>query len=468
MSSLSPGNAATAADIPRQEAELHTIKVGGRSIVLPAPDNGCQRCDHLGKHPLVPFTFRQRLLAFFIAGDATPTQARYFYVQCVRFGAGINETRETYAKLQAAIVRRDQTKGSIFEVTEDSLCLWVFYAPINMIFTSCMMLVAGRVLHLYGMCHRELSTTEREQIVMKSWRDRIIKANPDDRSSGDDVIGDSPMSECEEIATTINRLVKAGYIPKAQELLESSLNAYFVLQLAMFADKQVNANITIAAWKQAGLRLPAEDTNEFFPYRDSPSVTEEKSTDAYDAFQTGKQIWNDIIRTGGSPEFRGTKKQEALRYFDQAIASGYDTSEVFSLRGSCLNDLGFYFDALEDYNKAIQKQPSQGIAANYHMRSIIKDSLFDFEGSVADLKEAIRLSKLDNDDNRFWNYHAKSIGFDSQTVFYEFGLPREEMILFKKRTYTDEKIADELKKNKKTLNSHILFKLRRRRQLFSR
>ena len=250
--------------------ELHPIKIGGRTIVVPVPDNGCQRCDHLGKPPLVPFSFRQRLLAFFVAEDATPTQARYFYVQCARFMVGINETRETYEKLQAAIVRHDQGKGSIFDVTDDSLCLWVFYAPIKMIFTSCMMLVAGRVLHLYGMCHSELTSTEREHMVMKSWRDRIIKANPDDRSSRHDAIGEACISECEEIATSINGLVKAGYIPKAQELLDLSLDDYFVLQLAMFADKDVNAHITIAAWKQAGLRLPAEDTAEFYPYGDSP------------------------------------------------------------------------------------------------------------------------------------------------------------------------------------------------------
>jgi len=133
-----------------------------------------------------------------------------------------------------------------------------------------MMLVAGRVLHLYGMCHRELTSTEREQMIMKSWRDRIIKANPEDRSSGHDVIGESCISECEEIATSINGLVKAGYIPKAQELLDLSLDDYFLLQLAMFADKSVNAHITIAAWKQAGLRLPAEDSAEFYPYGDSP------------------------------------------------------------------------------------------------------------------------------------------------------------------------------------------------------
>ena len=179
-----------------------------------------------------------------------------------------------------------------------------------------------------------------------------------------------------------------------------------------------------------------------------------KNAYAYDAFLTGKQIWKDITLPNTTQPCRSeqcseTKKKEALRYFDQAIANGYDASEVFSLRGSCLNDLGFSFDALEDYNKAIQKQPSQAIANNYFMRSIIKDSLFDFEGSVADLKEAIRLSKLDTDDNRDWNNYAKSTGFDSQAAFYEMSLPREEMILFKKRTYTDEKIADELKKIKR-------------------
>ncbi len=90
------------------------------------------------------------------------------------------------------------------------------------------------------------------------------------------------MSECEEIANTINRLVEAGHIAKAQELLELALDDYFVLQLAMFANTKVNAYVTIAAWKQAGLRLPAEDTDEFFPYRDSLSVTEEQTDDSGD------------------------------------------------------------------------------------------------------------------------------------------------------------------------------------------
>ena len=139
------------------------------------------------------------------------------------------------------------------------------------------------------------------------------------------------------------------------------------------------------------------------------------------AFRIGKQLFNEStsIKGEGWKEARINKIKEALKFFDEAIKNGFDESEVFSLRGSCLNDLEYYFDALEDYNKAIAKNPRKGIASNYHMRSIIKDSLFDYDGSMADIKEAIRLSKLDNEDNEYWNKNAKSTGFASQTAFYE-------------------------------------------------
>ena len=55
----------------------------------------------------------------------------------------------------------------------------------------------------------------------------------------------------------------------AQALLDTALEPYFLLQLAMVADKKVNAHVTIARWRDAGLTLPAEGTPEFFPYGDS-------------------------------------------------------------------------------------------------------------------------------------------------------------------------------------------------------
>jgi tetratricopeptide (TPR) repeat protein len=145
-----------------------------------------------------------------------------------------------------------------------------------------------------------------------------------------------------------------------------------------------------------------------------------------DAFIIGEKIWKDITISKGSLESKEKGTKEALKYFDRAIEKGYDDSEVFSLRGRCLNDLGFYFEALEDLNRAIQNNPKNSIAIDYHIRSIIKDSLFDFEGSLADIKEAVRLSKLDNDYNRRFNNYAKKMSVASPIFMYETWLQVEE------------------------------------------
>jgi hypothetical protein len=51
----------------------------------------------------------------------------------------------------------------------------------------------------------------------------------------------------------------------AQALLDAALGPYFLLQLAMFANKKVNAHVTIQKWRDAGLTLPAAGTQGFFP-----------------------------------------------------------------------------------------------------------------------------------------------------------------------------------------------------------
>ena len=58
----------------------------------------------------------------------------------------------------------------------------------------------------------------------------------------------------------------------AQALLDAALKPYFLLQLAMLANKKVNAHITIKKWRDAGLKLPTEGTPEFRPYDDGSST----------------------------------------------------------------------------------------------------------------------------------------------------------------------------------------------------
>jgi len=177
-----------------------------------------------------------------------------------------------------------------------------------------------------------------------------------------------------------------------------------------------------------------------------------ESFDGIGAFKAGKKIWNETVlpvprgqNLGpfGSPEYIEKQKKEALKLFDKAIEKGYNSAEVFSLRGSCLNDLGFYFDAIEDYNKAIERNPKQGIASNYHMRSLIKDTIFDYEGSLADIEEAIRLSKLDNDDNEYWNdYAKKTLGFNTATQFYEWQRDMVKQRLELNKRHTEDRTAE--------------------------
>ena len=68
----------------------------------------------------------------------------------------------------------------------------------------------------------------------------------------------------EHIGETIDRLCKKqSRLKFNQALLDASLEHYNCLQLAMLADKNVNAYVTIKKWQDAGLKLPKEDSPEF-------------------------------------------------------------------------------------------------------------------------------------------------------------------------------------------------------------
>ena len=62
----------------------------------------------------------------------------------------------------------------MYDKTPESLCYMNQLK--NMIFRDCMMLVSGRVLYLYAMCHEDDSGgTLWAQMCMKNWRGAILK-----------------------------------------------------------------------------------------------------------------------------------------------------------------------------------------------------------------------------------------------------------------------------------------------------
>ena len=68
----------------------------------------------------------------------------------------------------------------------------------------------------------------------------------------------------EYIGETIEKLCSVKTRMKFnQALLDASLEHYYLLQLAMFGDKNVNAYITVKKWREAGLKLPEEGSPDF-------------------------------------------------------------------------------------------------------------------------------------------------------------------------------------------------------------
>ena len=66
------------------------------------------------------------------------------------------------------------------------------------------------------------------------------------------------------IGETIDRLCNVKSRMKFnQALLDASLEHYFLLQLAMLGNKNLNAYVTIKKWRESGLKLPEEGTPEF-------------------------------------------------------------------------------------------------------------------------------------------------------------------------------------------------------------
>lgn len=151
-----------------------------------------------------------------------------------------------------------------------------------------------------------------------------------------------------------------------------------------------------------------------------------KYTKAYyeslEYFEIGLKIFQDtsVNKSKIHTERQTQKTIAALELFDIAIEKGCDDMRAFRFRAICLRDLNYDLEAIEDLDKCIKMEPHMG--SLYYDRAVTKQWIYDFEGSVADYEKAIELSKIANDDTRYWNEYAVKTGFDSATHKYELDL----------------------------------------------
>jgi tetratricopeptide (TPR) repeat protein len=122
----------------------------------------------------------------------------------------------------------------------------------------------------------------------------------------------------------------------------------------------------------------------------------------------------------GKKQSVARRDQEAVASFDTAFQCGRSDPELFALRGSCLQTLEWHLDAIDDFTRAISLQPQD--CNHYFSRAMSKRSSGDLEGFRADVREAIRLAKLDNSITRLYDEGARDMGHRSTAAMYELQL----------------------------------------------
>jgi tetratricopeptide (TPR) repeat protein len=116
--------------------------------------------------------------------------------------------------------------------------------------------------------------------------------------------------------------------------------------------------------------------------------------------------------------------REALECFDQALELdtrlGYDLQDFFGDRAMCLQALGFHLDAIDDFDKAIDREPDD--CNLYFMRAMSMRGAGRYEDADEDFRRAIALSKVKNERNRGYDAHANEKemgGWPSAAAVYE-------------------------------------------------
>lgn len=152
---------------------------------------------------------------------------------------------------------------------------------------------------------------------------------------------------------------------------------------------------------------------QYFRNKELAKLTAISLSKGLDAYERGRKC---VIEKGDDGY--------ALDCFNLAIELGVNDSCVYGLRAGCLLSLEHYQEAINDYDMSMSLD--RGRAQDYHGRSIARHYLDDLDGSISDLEEAVRLSKMDNENNKQWNEYArKTLNLKTATVLYEMDLANE-------------------------------------------
>jgi Flp pilus assembly protein TadD len=142
----------------------------------------------------------------------------------------------------------------------------------------------------------------------------------------------------------------------------------------------------------------------------------------------------------GKSHFSARNDQAAVDCFDKAIECGFANSELFGLRGSCLQSLDWHLDAIDDFTRAIALDTDD--CNNYFQRAMSKSATGDQAGLEADIEHAIRLSTMDNELNQNYNRGAIEMGHSNTAAMYR----RQATLLAQKPAFILERNMERTKR----------------------
>jgi tetratricopeptide (TPR) repeat protein len=114
----------------------------------------------------------------------------------------------------------------------------------------------------------------------------------------------------------------------------------------------------------------------------------------------------DKMLDDGERLFQQGAYEKSLPLFDRALKA-FEDPYIYSLRAFTLQALGYHYDAINDFNKAIEGQPWD---SNYHFgRAMSKSYIGHIKGHVADLDIALEL--VDKEENMKYTVQAIKAGY---------------------------------------------------------